>query len=313
MDPDPAGDQDAKHQEQLTTTDGQDEDPTPETEAGVTSPCGNLEHLWPKEIRTKRLVIRPYRKSDSPDIARLLNDYEVSKMCSRIPFPYTLHDAEFFLENLCRSPTGVTYAITLATEKATSTTSGSGSASDADWDGDGILIGSIGIFDVFHLDDPAKATGMIGYWLGRPFWGKGFATEAGNAIVQVSFLKMGLSIIHGEHWCENPASGRVMQKIGFVYDPKEAKELAEGGTPKTRTCAARGGVEVPYRTLFATRQQFLSTQKQKILDRDGTGGGDHSSAESEPQKSHKSSSADATKDLRQTVPPPDQGTGTDTE
>jgi RimJ/RimL family protein N-acetyltransferase len=77
---------------------------------------------------------------------------------------------------------------------------------------DGRLVGAMGL--VFKGDGIAE----IGYWIGVPFWNRGYATEAAEAVIRYGFEDLGLHKIFACHYTRNPASGRVMQKVGMQYE-----------------------------------------------------------------------------------------------
>ena len=108
-------------------------------------------------------------------------------------------------------------------------------------DGD-VLIGCV------SLDrDSFNETPRIGYWLGRAFWRRGYATEAARAIIAHGFDVLGLARVDGTHFLENPASGAVLRKLGFVP--------VEDEPSPPQACAARGGVALPTATLRLARPQ----------------------------------------------------------
>ena len=94
--------------------------------------------------------------------------------------------------------------------------------------------------------DNFNETPRIGYWLGRAFWRRGYATEAARAIIAHGFDVLGLKRVDGTHFLENPASGAVLRKLGFVA-------VDEPSPPQA--CAARGGVALPTATLRLARPQ----------------------------------------------------------
>jgi RimJ/RimL family protein N-acetyltransferase len=75
------------------------------------------------------------------------------------------------------------------------------------------LIGSIGI-----MLNPAHRQGHLGYWIGVPYWGQGYCTEAARAVLQFGFNQLDLHRVWAPHFKRNPASGRVMQKLGMQYE-----------------------------------------------------------------------------------------------
>ena len=94
--------------------------------------------------------------------------------------------------------------------------------------------------------DNFNETPRIGYWLGRAFWRRGYASEAARAIIAHGFDVLGLERVDGTHFLENPASGAVLRKLGFVA-------VDEPSPPQA--CAARGGVALPTATLRLARPQ----------------------------------------------------------
>ena len=79
----------------------------------------------------------------------------------------------------------------------------------------------------------------LGYWIGVPWWNRGYATEAGRALLDFGFGTLGLHRIMAHHMMRNPASGRVMQKLGMTRDPREPGHPLAGS-------GETGGDEVVY-------------------------------------------------------------------
>ena len=77
----------------------------------------------------------------------------------------------------------------------------------------GALIGAIGL--VLKLK---QENAELGYWIGKPFWGQGYCTEAGRAVLRYAFTELRLHRVHAHHFSNNPASGRVMQKLGMRHE-----------------------------------------------------------------------------------------------
>lgn len=142
------------------------------------------------EIETERLRLRRLRMSDAPRIARFCDDPGVGRNLAMTPLPYLTAAAEGWIMTLAaREPLGQDFVY----------------AVDAPGEG---LVGVIG----------AHARGQggfeIGYWYGRPYWGKGFASETLAAFVSQA---RALGRLEAGHFADNPASGRVLQKGGFAY------------------------------------------------------------------------------------------------
>ncbi len=144
------------------------------------SPCPTLQ--------TNRLVLRPQRLSDAGSIAESLSDFQVTRMLARVPAPYYKQDA---LEWLILRTSGTL----------------------PDWDfaitcGDDTLIGVVSI-------EKRHGEWHLGYWLDRNHWGKGYMTEAVEAVVKRFFEQMPGEVLYSGVFADNPASMRVQEKLGF--------------------------------------------------------------------------------------------------
>lgn len=137
-------------------------------------------------IRTERLVLRTPALADAPDIARLANNEKLHAVLARVPYPYNEADAIHFITNVASASNERIHAITLAET--------------------GALIGIIG------LSFPESGPPELGYWLGEPFWGRGFATEAVRAVVTATAG----SVITARVIAANRASCAVLEKTGFT-------------------------------------------------------------------------------------------------
>lgn len=143
-------------------------------------------------LRTERLTLRPFTQDDAPAVQQLCGAYEVALNTLNIPHPYPEGAAAEWLakhEEDFKQVRIVHFAID-----------------------DGQLVGAMGL--VLKGD----GIGEIGYWIGVPYWGRGYATEAGRAVVQYGFEERGLERIFAMHFGRNPQSGRVLQKIGMEYE-----------------------------------------------------------------------------------------------
>ncbi|MBN1291312.1 MAG: GNAT family N-acetyltransferase [Candidatus Latescibacteria bacterium] len=147
-------------------------------------------------LNTARLILRPFKLDDAPSVQQLAGDREIASNTLRIPHPYTdglaeewigIH-AEQFAEGKA-----VNYAIVLKCNN--------------------YLIGSIGL-----TIDREHERAELGYWLGKPFWGHGYCTEAGKAVIKYGFDGLNLNRIDAHYLSRNPASGRVMEKLGMKYE-----------------------------------------------------------------------------------------------
>jgi RimJ/RimL family protein N-acetyltransferase len=139
-------------------------------------------------LRTERLALRAPAQSDIKAIARLANDRRVAENTFRIPHPYRVEDGEQFVAAVNRQPGEAALVITL----------------------DG---GPIGICGIELREGEAE----IGYWLGVPFWGRGYATEAVRALIDHAFGELGHDALVSGARVSNPASRRVLEKCGFQW------------------------------------------------------------------------------------------------
>ena len=151
---------------------------------------GSLEIDCPILV-TERLVMRPPHEDDIPDLAELANSRRIADMLARMPHPYGEAEARAFVE-MSRRPrsAGAAYALTIAET--------------------GTFVGCAGL--------NATAQGLeLGYWVGEPFWGRGYATEAAHALVDLAFRATEIVALHAACRVINPASRRVIHKCGFQY------------------------------------------------------------------------------------------------
>lgn len=151
----------------------------------------------PVPLRTSRLLLRLPLGVDAGSITSLANDIEVARRLGRMPHPYRLVNARFFLDEIV--PREWIWAITLE---------GSFGPPEA---AAGEIIGVVGL-----APDERGTCAELGYWLGRRFWGLGFATEAATAVVRHAFGVLGLTALTSACFEDNAASARVLHKLGFI-------------------------------------------------------------------------------------------------
>jgi len=142
----------------------------------------------PAVLETERLVLRAPRANDAEALAQLINDRRIAINTARIPYPYSVEDAELFIAAVNRRGGEVAFLITLH---------------DA-------LIGGCGVAQ-------SDSGPELGYWVGVPFWGQGFATEAAGAVIDYAFGSLGHEVIEAGARVSNPASRRVLEKCGFQW------------------------------------------------------------------------------------------------
>jgi RimJ/RimL family protein N-acetyltransferase len=155
-----------------------------------------LDHRAPETFRercipvleTERLVLRAPRLEDAKAVAQLANDRRIAENTARIPHPYTLADAEKFIASVNRSDDEIAFLITR--EK--------------------VVLGACGIRMSEREPD-------LGYWLGVPFWGHGYATEAVRAVIDHAFADLDFEALGAGARVTNPDSRRVLEKCGFQW------------------------------------------------------------------------------------------------
>jgi len=170
------------------------------------------------------VVLRGFSPADIARLCELAGDWEVAKMTATIPHPYTPEVARAFIgSHDAEASRGAawTYAVTRAD--------------------DGVLVGCVAL-----SDDPVPR-GNLGYWIGRPYWGMGYATAAVRALLAVGFAQLEHVTLSALHLASNPASGRVLAHCGMVE-----------GAPTT--LPHRDGGPAEFRTWSITREQFVRHQ-----------------------------------------------------
>jgi RimJ/RimL family protein N-acetyltransferase len=129
-------------------------------------------------------------------VQQLANDKDIATNTENLPYPYEEYMARSWIANhqdLFDRGDLLNLAITLRKQNK--------------------VIGAIG-FDLDLKNNNAE----LGYWLGRPYWGNGYATEAARRMLHYGFTELKFHRIHSCHLKRNPASGRVLQKIGMRYE-----------------------------------------------------------------------------------------------
>ncbi len=156
---------------------------------------------------TARLVLRPFTLSDAPVVKELAGEWEIAETTANIPHPYEEGMAEVWISTHQESfdkGEAVTFAITLRT--------------------DARLVGAIGLRII-----KAHRLAEMGYWVGRPYWNQGYCTEAAQAVLRYGFEVLDLNRVQARHMTHNPASGRVMQKLGMKYEGTLRQSLFRWG------------------------------------------------------------------------------------
>jgi len=157
------------------------------------------------QLETERLILNAIDPTDIPQIVDYLQDKVYSDFTSNIPYPYRKEDAEYWLklaEEAFANRKGFTFAIRSKDKK---------------------LIGAIGLHD--EGSDKAE----LGYWIGIPYWNKGYVTEAAKAIIDFGFKELNFNKIFATYFPHNPASGKVMEKIGMKKEALLKQHLKKDG------------------------------------------------------------------------------------
>jgi len=149
-----------------------------------------------------------------------LGDFEVSRNLARVPYPYGEADAEDFVAARGRHGDGH-YSFSILRKS------------------DDMFLGGIGL----HLDTRGYE---LGYWLGKPFWGVGYASEAARVVARFAFETLDVPYLRAGWFDDNPASGHVLVKLGTRHNGSQM-----------RACLARG-VDVLCHEMLLTREAFLS-------------------------------------------------------
>ncbi|MEW6575438.1 MAG: GNAT family N-acetyltransferase [Pseudomonadota bacterium] len=151
--------------------------------------------------RTERLLLRPSWPEDAGPLYRAIADEGIVRNLARAPWPYSLEDAVRFVssEQAELFPNFILYKRT---------------------EGAPVIVGACGIGE--HGD-----AAELGYWIARPYWGQGFASEAGRAVVEIA-KTVGHRKLVASHFVDNPASGAVLRKLGFRSTGQREERFSAG-------------------------------------------------------------------------------------
>jgi RimJ/RimL family protein N-acetyltransferase len=141
--------------------------------------------------KTERLTLRPFRADGAPRVRALANDFEIARMVGTLPYPYPEGLAESWIAThpaLHSAGTGYPFAVEIG----------------------GVLAGSIGV------ESGDRKDYELGYWLGRQYWARGFASEAAAAVMNFAFGRRALPYARARFISDNAASRRVLVKTGFL-------------------------------------------------------------------------------------------------
>ena len=157
------------------------------------------------KLECGRCVVRDWERADRPSLVRFANNRNVwLNLRDRMPHPYTLPNAEAYLQHATTADQEETFCIEV----------------------DGQVAGSIGLME---KEDVHRYTAELGYWLAEPFWGRGIATEAVREFVVERLRTTSLHRIFAEVFSSNPASVRVLEKAGFEFEGRLRKNVVKDG------------------------------------------------------------------------------------
>ena len=165
-------------------------------------------------VSTERLVLRGAVRNDAEALVELANDFNVAARVTSMPFPFRLTDAEVLV----------------------------GRAMTCDWERDAMFViehRNFGVVGLLDFDHDRGTRAEIGYFLGKPYWNRGYATEAVRGALRWVKRDWRKNVVVAGHFADNAASGHVLCKAGFLYT----------GDVEQRPCMARGGAPVPTRMM----------------------------------------------------------------
>jgi ribosomal-protein-alanine N-acetyltransferase len=161
----------------------------------------------PPLLTTERLTLRAFALRDAPEVQRLAGAREVAATTARLPHPYPDGAAEvWILSQRGAWERGEELVLAIVRRE------------------DDALLGAIGL-TLAGADRRAE----LGYWIGVPYWGRGYATEAARALLDYGFRVLALERIHAHHMTCNPASGRVLHKAGMAHEGRLRRHLMKWG------------------------------------------------------------------------------------
>jgi RimJ/RimL family protein N-acetyltransferase len=167
------------------------------TKEGNVMPCLRLE--------TDRLLLRPPEEADVGNITALIGDWDIVKNLATAPYPYLEeHAREFIARMVEERAKGAAYPFAITRKD------------------DGVYVGQIGL----HLKNGEFE---IGYWLGKAYWQQGYATEAARRTISFAFRDLKATKLIAGWFHDNPASGHVLEKLGFTPDGAEPRDCKARG------------------------------------------------------------------------------------
>ena len=157
-------------------------------------------------LETERLILRRFTLEDAPRVQLLAGDKAIAATTLNIPYPYEDGMAEEWIgTHKEQREAGKLENFALIQKE------------------DNLLVGAIGLVIKKEFD-----SAELGYWVGKPYWGKGYCTEAAQAVLKYSFEQLSLNRVFAGHFTINPASGRVMEKAGMKYEGCFRQSMKKG-------------------------------------------------------------------------------------
>jgi RimJ/RimL family protein N-acetyltransferase len=159
-------------------------------------------------IQTARFILRPFSEADSKRVQILAGNPLIAATTGAVPHPYKDGMAEAWIsqhQERFSKGTSHVFAITLKTT--------------------GELVGCIDLLEISKENRRAE----MGYWVGVDFWNQGICTEAGHALLHYAFHSLNLNRVQARHMSSNPASGKVMQKLGMKHEGCLRQHMMKNG------------------------------------------------------------------------------------
>jgi RimJ/RimL family protein N-acetyltransferase len=158
-------------------------------------------------LTTGRLVLRPFTLEDAPAVRRLADHRDIALNTLAIPHPYPEGEAERWIgthQEAFEKRGDVSFATTIRDS--------------------GELAGAIGLL-IAREHDRAE----VGYWIGAEYWGRGYASEAAEAVLRYAFEVADINRVFAAHFSRNPASGAVLRKIGMRHEGTSLQQFKKWG------------------------------------------------------------------------------------
>jgi len=194
------------------------------------------------ELKTKRLILRPLKKSDWKDIVEGVGELDVAKMTKSIPYPYTKKDAlEWINKNIKKNrkkeKESYNFALELKSEKK--------------------VIGDIDLSKINKF----SGTATTGSWINKQYWRKGYITEAKIAVNDFAFNKLKLRKLNSEVFKNNKASNATQKKVGYKLEGIEKEQVRSLSTKEIHDVNLYGLLKEDWRKV---RLRLIKDLNKKI-------------------------------------------------